>query len=108
MPRLQRKSFSTPDEVRTFTHGRIDVIQLDEVAIGRFALQPGWRWSQDVGPVVGTRSCQNQHVGDASAGSLQRNLVTNFRNGTLARSACGPTRRTPRRRSGRRTGRPRA
>jgi len=54
MPRLQRKSFATPDEVRTFAHGRVDVIVLDEISIGRFALQPGWRWSQDVKPVVGT------------------------------------------------------
>ena len=71
MPRLQRKSFATPDEVRTFAHGRVDVIVLDEIAIGRFALQPGWRWSQDVAPVVGTRSCQNRHIGYVTVGSLQ-------------------------------------
>ena len=71
MPRLQRKSFSTPDEVRTFAHGRIDVIRLDDVAIGRFALQPGWRWSQDVAPVVGGRSCQNRHIGYVMRGALQ-------------------------------------
>src|SRR5262245_18161012 len=28
MPRLQRKSFATPDEVRTFATGRVDVIYL--------------------------------------------------------------------------------
>ena len=71
MPRLQRKSFATPDEVRTFAHGYMDVIVLDEIAIGRFALQPGWRWSQDVKPVVGTRSCQNRHIGYVTVGSLQ-------------------------------------
>jgi class 3 adenylate cyclase len=71
MPRLQRKSFATPDEVRTFAHGRMDVIVLDEIAIGRFALQTGWRWSQDVKPVVGTRSCQNRHIGYVTVGSLQ-------------------------------------
>ena len=71
MPRLQRKNFATPDEVRTFAHGHMDVIVLDEIAIGRFALQPGWRWSQDVKPVVGTRSCLNRHVGYVIAGSIQ-------------------------------------
>jgi len=71
MPRLQRKSFATPDEVRTFARGHVDVIVLDEVAIGRLALQPGWRWSQDVKPVVGTRSCQNRHIGYVTVGSLQ-------------------------------------
>ena len=70
MPRLQRRSFTTPDQVRAFSHGRIDVINLDETSIGRFVLEPGWRWSKDVGPVVGTDACQNRHVGYAIAGQL--------------------------------------
>jgi hypothetical protein len=44
MPRLQRRSFTTPDQVRAFTHGRIHVVNLDETSIGRFVLEPGWRW----------------------------------------------------------------
>lgn len=71
MPRLQRKSFATPDQVRTFATGRIDIVQLDEIAIGRFALRPGWRWSKDVAPIVGTRSCQNRHIGYVISGSIQ-------------------------------------
>lgn len=71
MPRLQRKSFATPDQVRTFPRGHIDVIRLDEIAIGRFRLEPGWRWSQDVAPVVRTRSCQLRHVGYVISGSLR-------------------------------------
>jgi len=71
VPRLQRKSFATPDQVRTFPRGHIDVIRLDEIAIGRFMLEPGWRWSQDVAPVVRTRSCQLRHVGYVISGSLR-------------------------------------
>lgn len=71
MPRLQRKSFGTPDEVRAFPSGRVEVVRLDDVAVGRFSLAPGWRWSKDVQPVVRTRSCQNRHVGYAIAGSLR-------------------------------------
>ncbi len=71
MPRLQRKSFTSPDEVRSFATGRVDVVQLDETTIGRFALQPGWRWSRDVKPVVGTRSCQQRHVGYVMSGSIR-------------------------------------
>src|SRR5262245_66538402 len=68
---LQRKSFATPDEVRTFPSGRVELILLDEIGIGRFSLQPGWRWSKDVAPVVRTRSCQLRHVGYAMSGALQ-------------------------------------
>jgi len=71
MPRLQRKSFASPDQVRMFPTGRVEVIRLDDVTLGRFALQPGWRWSKDVGPVARTRSCQLRHVGYAISGSLQ-------------------------------------
>ena len=75
MPRLQRKSFSTPDEVRSFASGCIDVIRLDDVTIGRFALRPGWRWSKDVKPVVRTRSCQLRHVGYVMSGTLKADTL---------------------------------
>jgi class 3 adenylate cyclase/quercetin dioxygenase-like cupin family protein len=71
VPRLQRKSFATPDQVRGFSSGRIDVVTLDETAIGRFVFQPGWRWSKDVAPVTGTRSCQHRHLGYTISGSLE-------------------------------------
>jgi hypothetical protein len=71
MPRLQCKSFSTPDEVRTFPTGRVRIIHLDEIAIGRMNLRPGFRWSKDVMPVVCTPSCQNRHIGYAISGALE-------------------------------------
>ncbi len=71
MPRLQRKSFATPDEVRTFPSGHVDIVLLDEITVGRFALQPGWTWAKDVAPVVRTKSCLLRHVGYVMSGSLQ-------------------------------------
>lgn len=70
MPHPQRKGFTNPDQARTFQHGRIDVVQLGEVAVGRFLFQPGWRWSNDVAPITGTRSCQHRHLGYTISGSL--------------------------------------
>jgi class 3 adenylate cyclase len=70
MPRLQRKSFTTPDEVRRFTHGKVDVINLDETVLGRFSFAPGWRWSKDVKPIAGTPYCQHRHVGYTISGHL--------------------------------------
>lgn len=71
MRRLQRKSFEAPDRVRLFPTGRLDIVSLDEIAIGRFLFQPGWRWSKDVAPITGTRSCQHRHLGYTIAGSLE-------------------------------------
>jgi class 3 adenylate cyclase len=70
MPRLQRKNLAAPDVVRTFTLGHVDVVNLDETSIARFTWEPGWRWSKDVKPVVGTASCQNRHVGYVLSGTL--------------------------------------
>jgi class 3 adenylate cyclase len=70
MPRLQRKGFDGPDEVRRFTNGIVEIVMLDEIAVSRFVFQPGWRWLQDVGPIVGTDSCQHRHVGYTISGRL--------------------------------------
>lgn len=71
MPRLQRKSFSAPDQVRQFPTGRCDIVTLDEMSIGRFVFQPGWRWSKDVAPIAGTSSCQFRHLGYTISGSME-------------------------------------
>jgi class 3 adenylate cyclase len=71
MPRLQRKSFATPDQVRKFPTGQCDIVTLDEMTIGRFVFQPGWRWSQDVKPIAGTKSCQFRHLGYTISGALE-------------------------------------
>jgi len=70
VPRLQRKGFSNPDIVREFPHGRLDLVNLDETAIGRFVCQPGWRWSEAIAPIVRTSWCQNRHIGYAITGHL--------------------------------------
>ncbi len=74
MPRLQRKSFDEPETVREFPHGSVVSVSLDETVLGRFRFEPGWRWSKDVAPIVGTHSCQNRHVGVCLAGSLHVEL----------------------------------
>jgi class 3 adenylate cyclase len=48
----------------------MDIVGLDEVEVGRFLFQPGWRWSKDVAPIAGTRSCQHRHLGYTISGSL--------------------------------------
>src|SRR5207248_2051090 len=70
LPRLHRKSFSTPDQVRRFDHGHMDVIALDETMVARAHFEPGWRWSIDVKPLVRTASCQIRHLGVCLTGRM--------------------------------------
>jgi class 3 adenylate cyclase len=71
MPRLQSKSFDAPDETRTVPNADLRVVHLDEVSVGLAKWSPGWRWSRDLGPIVGTPSCETHHLGYALSGSLE-------------------------------------
>jgi hypothetical protein len=57
------KRFDEPDETRTFPKGRFDTIRIGGVTIGRARYEPGWRWSEHVGPLIGKTRCEVEHVG---------------------------------------------
>jgi quercetin dioxygenase-like cupin family protein len=46
------KRFDQPDETRTFPKGRFDTIRIGGVTIGRAKYEPGWRWSEHIGPSI--------------------------------------------------------
>ncbi len=71
MPRLRYKRFATPDEARPLSKGRAVVVRLDETTVGRSEFDPGWRWSVDLGPIMGTTSCQVHHLGHAVSGLMR-------------------------------------
>ncbi len=71
---LETKSHASPDEIRTPPKTRIEVVRLQGYTMGRFNLEPGWRWSECVKSVVGTDSCQNAHVGYAVSGQIRVRL----------------------------------
>jgi hypothetical protein len=56
------KSFSSPDEVRTFEKGKVEIVKLGDVIIGRGTLEPGWSWSKCIKPLAGTNSCKAPHT----------------------------------------------
>jgi hypothetical protein len=64
------KPFAKPDELRTPAKARVEVIHLGGFTLGRFNLEPGWRWSECIKPVVKTDSCQVAHVGYVVSGRL--------------------------------------
>jgi hypothetical protein len=63
MAKMQKKSLDTsPDETRTFEKGKIDLVNLGDVTIGRARFEPGWSWDKCVKPLVKTDSCQAPHT----------------------------------------------
>jgi len=57
------KRFETPDETRVLERGKFEIVHLGGLTIGRATYEPGWKWSQHVGPNVGTSRCGVEHVG---------------------------------------------
>ena len=71
MPRLQAKSFATPDDVRSMPKIRFETVGLDDATVGHCSFAPGWRWSTELGPMVGTSSCPIRHLGYSMSGSVR-------------------------------------
>jgi len=57
------KRFDTPDEVRTFDKGKLEIVSIGGQTLGRATYEPGWKWSVHVGPGVGAALCTVEHVG---------------------------------------------
>ncbi|HEY7661458.1 MAG TPA: cupin domain-containing protein [Actinomycetota bacterium] len=57
------KSFDRPDERPELPKGHAELLHLGEQIVVRGELEPGWRWSNDWQPLMGTASCQMPHTG---------------------------------------------
>jgi hypothetical protein len=63
MDAVTLKRFEAPDETRVLVKGKFEVIHVGGMTIGRATYEPGWKWSEHVGPVVGATRCSVEHVG---------------------------------------------
>ncbi len=73
------------DETRSFDKGKMEIANLGEATIGRFRLEPGWKWSTSVKPLVKTDSCQQMHTGYLISGRMRVRMD----NGTEAEAGPG-------------------
>jgi len=69
--KMEVKSLNSPDEVRTFDKGKLELINIGGATIGRAVFEPGWRWSTSVKPLVNTKSCEAPHFQYHISGTLK-------------------------------------
>lgn len=60
---LVLRRFEDPDEVRHMDRGMFELVRIGGMTIGRATYEPGWKWSEHVGPALGQRFCSVEHVG---------------------------------------------
>ncbi|HET8602006.1 MAG TPA: nuclear transport factor 2 family protein [Segeticoccus sp.] len=51
-------------------HGQAQLASAGGVSMLRGVFEPGWRWTQDLGPIAGTSSCQARHLGYVVSGRM--------------------------------------
>ena len=81
------RRFDSPDETRVMEKGKFEVVRIGGLTIGRATYEPGWRWSEHVGPTVGASRCTIAHVGLVVSGTataaLEDGRVFELRAGEL-------------------------
>jgi quercetin dioxygenase-like cupin family protein len=71
MSHAEHRTFESPDEVRTFEKGRLELLEIGGGTVGRLVLEPGWRWSDHVKPIAGTEWCEAPHFQYHAAGRVR-------------------------------------
>ncbi|MGH2417133.1 MAG: adenylate/guanylate cyclase domain-containing protein [Candidatus Limnocylindria bacterium] len=69
--KLQRRLFGEPDLLHEVPLGRLEIYDLGEARLGRSVLQPGWRWSESIGPIARAQACEDHHIGFSVSGSCR-------------------------------------
>lgn len=71
-PKIQVKRGGSPDETRPFAaKGHAEMHMLAKGSVMRGVFEPGWKWSEHVGPIAGTKSCQARHLGYIVSGRMK-------------------------------------
>jgi hypothetical protein len=71
VPEVVRRRFDSPDETRLFEKGRLELVRIGGLTLARATYQPGWKWSEHVGPLMGAGAarCEVEHVGLVLSGT---------------------------------------
>jgi hypothetical protein len=69
------KRFETPDEIRSFEKGKLEIVHIGGMTIGRASYEPGWKWSEHVSHLAGTPFCEVEHVGLVLSGRAMAAMI---------------------------------
>jgi hypothetical protein len=70
MAGVEARNFDAPDETRTPDKTKLEIVRMGGMSASRMSLEPGWRWSESIKPIVGGERCQMRHVGVLQSGTM--------------------------------------
>ncbi|MCX2927738.1 cupin domain-containing protein [Streptomyces sp. NEAU-W12] len=65
---LEIRTLDKPDERRDFRRGHLEAVHMTGLDFAVAVFEPGWRWSESVGPLAGTPNCRTHHDGHVVQG----------------------------------------
>ena len=67
---FEQKAFDQPDDRTEFPHGHADVLTVGGTRVQRVVFEPGFVWTTDLAPMVGTALCPIRHVFHVLSGRM--------------------------------------
>lgn len=67
---IAKKNLEQPDERMEFSNGMLGSVDLSGATVARAVFRPGWKWSRDVGPLMGAETCMQPHLAYVASGRL--------------------------------------
>ncbi|MGB4587824.1 MAG: cupin domain-containing protein [Clostridiaceae bacterium] len=67
---LEKKNFHQPEKTQTIGRMKIETVTVGTLNFMRVTAEPGWKWSEDLKPVVQTESCQVHHIIQVVSGKI--------------------------------------
>ena len=58
MNEVELKRFRDADEIGELAEGKLEIVRMGELTIGRATYEPGWKWAEDVGLETGSSRCK--------------------------------------------------
>jgi len=63
MKTIEMKSFASPDETKKPVENvKVEVVTVGGLEFQQVTVQPGWKWTTDLAPIMKTDSCQKDHL----------------------------------------------
>jgi mannose-6-phosphate isomerase-like protein (cupin superfamily) len=74
MPSHEVKNMSASKDIKEFKHARMELVDIAGHTVARFTLKKGWKWSDDVKPVVKTEWCMAPHMQYVISGKFRARM----------------------------------
>ena len=87
MAGVEARAFDSPDETRTPDKTRVEIVRIGSSTVARMTLEPGWRWSECIKPLVASNSINSRWSWSRGRRSAPAGLASEFRSRSCVRNS---------------------